>query len=123
MARAKVSDVKSYTTRAFASMTTYITDHKPEDIDEDNYFHTLSGRYLYVGDVIEAFSILDGTAEKPKSWAEAKYKVVGMDKFNTSVQVMTPWMTFEAGITNKPADEPKPEEKPAAKKQTAKKAA
>ncbi len=126
MAQAKVSDVKAYETRAFASTTTYITDdHKPEDVETENYFHTLSNRYLYVGDRIDVFSILEGSPEAPKSWAEAAFKVVGIDKFNTSVEMVSPWVNFTAGVSTKPKAAPKfdpePKEAPKAKARASKK--
>ena len=106
MATSRPEDIEYISRLKFGSRFQYVTDHSKEDVSKDNYFHNISQRYLVTGDEIKVV-----VHHADKTWSKGWFEVVSSDKFNTIVELISPWR--EGGPKRKP-EAPAKRVKPAA---------
>lgn len=92
MPQARAENVEYSNRLKFGSTIAYtIDDHGIKDVESDNYFHSLSHRYIAPGDEITVSVITKGTLKNPIAWAKARFEVVSCGGKETRVQQITDW--------------------------------
>jgi hypothetical protein len=74
----------------FASTLRYSTQHKPEDLLEDNYFHNSGTQYLEPGDEIDVVCFAEDG-----SYTKGRLEVIKQDRIKTVVQQLGTWRSSD----------------------------
>ena len=74
----------------FASTLRYSTQHRPEWLLEDNYFHNSAPQYLEVGDENDVVSF-----SEDGSYTKGLLEVVKIDRSTTVVQQLDAWRSSD----------------------------